>query len=141
MAAGKGKILLMDDEDIILNVTRELLRVIGYIVEVAKDGEEAIERYERALQSDQSFDVVILDLTVRGGLGGVETLRELQKIDHEVKAVVSSGYTTDPAMANYKEYGFMNSIAKPYKAEELSIILQEAIKGSTDNNRDSGSTD
>jgi two-component system cell cycle sensor histidine kinase/response regulator CckA len=132
MAADKGKILLMDDEDIILNVTRELLRVIGYTVEVAKDGEEAIERYEKALQSDRPFDVVILDLTVRGGLGGVETLRELQKIDPDVKAVVSSGYSTDPAMANYKEYGFLNSIAKPYKTEELSIILQEALKGSND---------
>ncbi len=134
MAAGKGKILFMDDEDIVLEVTKELLRGFGYTVELAKNGEEAIKRYKKALQSGQSFDVVILDLIVRDGLGGLETLRELQKIDPEVKAVVSSGYSTDPVIANYKEYGFVNSIAKPYKAEELSIILQEAIKGSNDNN-------
>jgi len=134
MASGKGKILFMDDEDIVLEVTKELLLGIGYTVELAKDGEEAIKRYKKALQSGQSFDVVILDLIVRDGLGGLETLRELQKIDPEVKAVVSSGYSTDPVIANYKEYGFVNSIAKPYKAEELSIILQEAIKGSNDNN-------
>jgi PAS domain S-box-containing protein len=134
MAAGKGKILFMDDDDIVLNVTKELLRGIGYTVELAKDGEEAIKRYKKALQSGQSFDVVILDLIVRGGLGGLETLRELQKIDPKVKAIVSSGYSTDPVIANYKEYGFVNSIAKPYKAEKLSIIIQEAIKGSNDNN-------
>jgi PAS domain S-box-containing protein len=127
---GQGKILLMDDEDIILEAISELLREIGYIVKTAKNGGEAIKIYEKARQANQPFDALILDLIVPGGLGGQETLRELLKIDPDVKAVASSGYSINPIMANYKEYGFSGAITKPFKIKELTTLLRNVITGS-----------
>jgi CheY-like chemotaxis protein len=127
VTAGQGKILVMDDEDIVLEATEEVLREIGYTVEVARDGIEAIDRYEEAMQANQPFDVVILDLIVPGGLGGQETIQRLLEIDPTVKAVVSSGYSTNPVIANHKEYGFAGAITKPFKIKELSTVLQKVM--------------
>jgi PAS domain S-box-containing protein len=124
---GKGKILFMDDEKDIRNFVGKLLKGIGYDVEFARDGAEAIELYKKAMKSGHPFDAVILDLTVPGGMGGKKAIEKLLKIDPDVKAIVSSGYSTDPVMAEYKKYGFCGVVAKPYKVNELSEILYKAI--------------
>ena len=127
---GQGKILLMDDENIVLEAISELLREIGYTVETTKNGGEAIKVYEEARQANQPFDALILDLIVPGGLGGQETLRELLKIDPDVKAVASSGYSINPIMAKFKDYGFAGAITKPFKIKELTTLLLKVITGS-----------
>jgi CheY-like chemotaxis protein len=124
---GRGRILIMDDEGIIREVAGEMLRQVGYEVEYARDGNEAIELYIRAKQSNNTFDAVIMDLTIPGGMGGKETVKRLLEIDPEVKAIVSSGYSDDPVMAEYRKYGFRGVVAKPYKIEELSKILHKVI--------------
>ena len=124
---GKGKVLLMDDEDMILEIVGEMLHFLGYEVEFAKDGNEAIKIYKEAKASGCPFNVVILDLTVPGGMGGKEAIKELKEIDPDVKAIVSSGYSTDPIMADFEKHGFCGVIAKPYKMEELSEILKKVI--------------
>jgi PAS domain S-box-containing protein len=124
---GKGKILIMDDEDMIREITGELLLNLGYQVEFAKNGNEAIDLYREAQDLEKPFDAVILDLTVPGGMGGKETIKVLREIDPKIKAVVSSGYSSDPIMAEFKEYGFHGVIIKPYRLAELSQTLQNVL--------------
>ena len=130
IAEGDGKILVMDDEDIVLKSTGELLQKIGFTVETAIDGFETIELYKEAMQANHPFDLVILDLIVPGGLGGQETIRRLLEIDPKIKAVVSSGYSTNPVIAKHKEYGFAGALTKPYRIKELSAMLQKVMAGS-----------
>ncbi|HSE83282.1 MAG TPA: response regulator [Thermodesulfobacteriota bacterium] len=125
---GKGRILIMDDEEIIREVAGEILGQLGYEVEFAKDGSEAIELYKRAKEGDSLFDAVIMDLTVPGGMGGKETIEKLKEIDPKVKAIASSGYSNDPVMAEYRKYSFRGVVAKPYEIEELSKILYKVIQ-------------
>jgi len=124
---GKGKILVMDDEEVIREVAGEMIEVLGYEVEFAKDGAEAIELYKKAKESAQPFHAIIMDLTIPGGMGGKETIQELIEIDPETKAIVCSGYSNDPIMADYRKYGFRGVIAKPYKIKELGEILYKVI--------------
>ena len=126
-AKGKGRVLLMDDEESILEVTGEVLQYLGYTVETARDGEEAVELYKKAQEKRSPFDVVIVDLTIRGKMGGREAIHALLQVDPEVKAIVSSGYCDDPVMANYREYGFSGVVTKPYTIEELSEVLQKVL--------------
>ncbi len=123
---GEGKILLMDDDQNILSTVGKTLTKIGYKVELAKDGTEAIDHYKDAL-SDEPFDAVIMDLTIREWMGGKEAIGELLKIDPGAKVIVSSGYSTDKIMANFKEYGFCGVIIKPYQIEALSEVLYQVI--------------
>ena len=118
----------MDDDEDILGVTRDVLTHLGYEVEFARDGSEAVEAYRNAQKTAMSFDVVIVDLTIRGGLGGKETIRKLIEIDPGVKAIVSSGYSNNPVITNFRKYGFSGAVAKPYSVEELSRILQEVLQ-------------
>ena len=127
--AGEGKILLMDDEEMVRDVAGRMLEHLGYEVEFAKDGAEAIELYKKAKESGQPFDGVIMDLTIPGGMGGKEAIEKLIEIDPNVKAIVSSGYSTDPIMANFKQYGFSGVVTKPYKVKDLGEILNKAITG------------
>ncbi len=124
---GKGRILLMDDEEDILKIIAELIRNIGYEIEIARDGTEAVELYKKARESKRPFDVLILDITIPGGMGGKEAIHKLKKIDSGVKAIVSSGYSTDPIMASPEKYGFCGVIAKPYSIEEMSKILHDTV--------------
>ncbi len=125
---GEGRILLMDDDESILDVTNEVLDHLGYETAFARNGKEAIELYTRALREGTPFDVVIVDLTVRGGMGGKETVEELMKVDPSVKAVVSSGYSNAPAIVDFEKYGFCGAVTKPYSIKELSKILHDAVK-------------
>jgi PAS domain S-box-containing protein len=127
--AGEGKVLIMDDEEIIRKSFEQLLTIKGYQVECARDGEEAIELYKNAMGKSQSFDVVILDLTIRGGMGGEETLKKLKDIDLDVKAIVASGYSNDTVLANYRDYGFCGIFAKHDKTEELVKVIHKVING------------
>ena len=129
LLVGEGRVLLMDDEEIVREVAGEMLTRIGYEVEFAGDGAEAIELYKRAKETGQPFEAVILDLTVPGGMGGKEAIKRLLEIDPGVKAIVSSGYSNDAVMAEFREYGFKGVIAKPYKIEELSEVLHRVIMG------------
>ena len=124
---GQGKILIMDDEEFILNISGEMLREMGYEVGYAKDGQEAITTYKEAMESGTPFDAVIMDLTIPGRMGGKEAIQKLKEIHPEIKAVVSSGYSGDPIMAEYDRFGFSGVLAKPYRCNELSNVMNEVI--------------
>lgn len=126
---GKGKILIMDDEEDVRFVAREMLETLGYDVETACDGEEAIESYKMARDADRPFDLVIMDLTISGRMGGKEAIKRLKEISPSVKAIVSSGYANDPIIANYKDYGFMSILPKPYTLENLSTTVNDILNG------------
>ena len=124
---GKGRLLVMDDEEIIRLVVGKMLQEIGYDADFAEDGEKALEKYDGAMKSGNPFKAVIMDLTVRGGMGGLECMQKLLEIDPEVKAVVSSGYADNPIMSKYRESGFKGIIIKPYEIEDLSEVLYKII--------------
>ena len=126
---GEGRILVMDDEKHVRDTVAAVLSSIGYEAITAIDGVEAIEIYKEAMASDSPFDAIIIDLTIPGGMGGRETIQRLMEIDSEIKAIVSSGYSNDPILVNFREHGFMGFIPKPYKIQELSEILHRVITG------------
>jgi len=123
----KGKILLMDEAELIRNIAGELLKTLEHEVEFADRGEEAIGKYQRAREADKPFDIVILDLTIRGGMGGKETIKRLLAIDPGIKAIVSSGYSDDAVVAAYEKYGFKARLTKPYKLENLRDTLNALL--------------
>ena len=125
----RGKVLFMEDDEMVRNVAGQLLDHLGYEVHLARDGAEAIELFLQARGEELPFDLVVLDLIVRGGMGGKETIRALHQIDPAVKAIATSGYVDDPAMANFAEYGFRGAIAKPFQIEEVSEVLQRVCRG------------
>ncbi len=124
---GAGKILLMDDEQSVRKTVQRMLIHLGYEVEISSNGDDTIDLYKKAKKSRYPFDVIIMDLTIRGGMGGKETIKKLLEIDSGVKAIVSSGYFNNPIMADYKKYGFCGVIPKPYEMEELNSLLQSII--------------
>jgi PAS domain S-box-containing protein len=124
---GQGKILVMDDERIVRTIVGQMLTAIGYEVDFADEGNEALKKYSAALESGRPFDAVILDLTVRGGMGGGDTIKKMREMDPSVRAIVSSGYSDDPIVANYADYGFKASLSKPFEVEELSGVLHALL--------------
>ena len=128
IVAGEGRVLLMDDEEMVLSMARRMLTRLGYDAELAREGSEAIKLYQEACESGAPYDAVILDLTIRGGMGGREVVARLREIDPEVKAIVSSGYSNDPVMADFEAYGFAGVIPKPYEIRSLSEVLKQAIE-------------
>ncbi len=124
---GKGKILVMDDDEDVRDSVGEALRLFGYQVAFASDGEETIDLYKKEKDSGSGFDAVIMDLTIPGGMGGAEAVKKLRKINPTLKALVSSGYSNSPVMSDYGKYGFSGVILKPYKIEDLSRVLHLVI--------------
>jgi CheY-like chemotaxis protein len=120
---GSIKLLIMDDESVLRELIKRTLQKYGQQVELAKDGQEALALYQTALEKGQPFDVVLLDLTIPGGMGGKQTMAKLLELDPQVKAIVCSGYSSDPIMSNYRDYGFKDVLLKPYRLEELTKVL------------------
>jgi PAS domain S-box-containing protein len=125
---GQGKILLMDDEEIILESISLLLESSGYTVVTATDGAQAITLLVKAIKNNEPFNAAILDLTVPGKMGGAQALKEIRKADPVIPVIVSSGYSNDPILAHYKEHGFDDCIVKPYQIEEMFHKLKKLLK-------------
>jgi len=125
--ANAGHILVMDDDEMILNLSTDIIETFGYTVDTAVDGKEAVEKYTAAIKSGKAFDVVIMDLTIPGGMGGKEAVQELLALYPQVKVIVSSGYSTDPVMANYRDYGFKGRLVKPFQMDDLQKELSLQI--------------
>ncbi len=122
--SGSGRILVMDDDHIVLEVATEMLTHIGFDVETASEGSEVLALYGQAIHQGQPYDAVILDLTIPGGMGGQETIKHLKELDPEVKAIVSSGYSNDSVMADFQSYGFSDVVTKPYRIKDISGVLE-----------------
>ena len=127
IATGTGSILLMDDEEIIQKTMGRMLRTLGYEVVSAYNGNEALPAYRAALDRGTPFDIVIMDLTIPGTMGGKEAVGQLLEIDPEARVLVSSGYSNDPVMANYAAYGFCGRLSKPVGMEELADTVERVL--------------
>jgi CheY-like chemotaxis protein len=126
---GAGRILVMDDEVMVRDISLQFLTHLGYDAEAVPDGDSALESYQKAIKTDKPFNLVIMDLTIPGGMGGKEAIQKLKEYDPNVKAIVSSGYSNDPVLSNYKRFGFEAVLTKPYKLETLSSTVAEIING------------
>jgi two-component system, cell cycle sensor histidine kinase and response regulator CckA len=120
-------ILVMDDEEIVADIARQMLAYLGYNVVVVENGEQAIKGYRQAYENSEPYALVILDLNIPGGMGGMEAVQHILEIDATAKVLVSSGYPNDPIMEEYDKYGFCGCIAKPFDLKGLEAILQEVI--------------
>ena len=123
----KGSILVMDDEFTIRNFMFHMLKVSGYRVFLTRNGDEAVEYYTKAKKCGYPFDAAILDVNIPNGMGGKDAVKKLRDVDPEVKAIVMSGDSTDPALLNYKAYGFIEALPKPFTLGELTHVLHRAI--------------
>ncbi|MHA1583744.1 MAG: hybrid sensor histidine kinase/response regulator, partial [Promethearchaeota archaeon] len=121
-----GKILIMDDEIPVLSTLSNMLKVLGFKVDVALNGKEAIQKYSQEYHHKQPYDIVIMDLTIKGGMGGIETIDHLKKMDPNINAIVSSGYSENLVIHNYKNYGFKGVLNKPYVLEEVAKLFSDA---------------
>jgi CheY-like chemotaxis protein len=124
---GQTRILIMDDSQVVISALSEILPEMGYEVEFARNGDQAISTYQKEKNSGYSFDIVIIDLNISKGLGGEETMKKLLEIDPKIQAIVSSGYPTEAAMLKPDKFGFKAAIAKPYRIEELSEIINKMM--------------
>ena len=124
---GHGRILVMDDDESIRESTRNSLHVLGYDVELASEGSEAIDVYRQAKETGKPFAAVIMDLTVPGGMGGKEAIGKLLEIDPAARAIVASGYSNDLVLAEYRTFGFKGAIAKPYRLKDLGEIVYTVV--------------
>lgn len=125
---GSGRVIVVDDEEVVRNTVGRMVEALGYTVVCARDGREAIDLYVRGTKAGQRFAGMILDLTIRGGMGGREAVTEIRKLDKELPVFVASGYGDDPVMRNPVEYGFTGSIGKPFTITELADMLSGKLK-------------
>ncbi len=129
---GNGKILILEDETSVANTLKIMLKRFSLDSIITYEGKDTITKYIESITNNKPFQAVILDLTVPGGMGGVETMKELIKIDPNVLAIVSSGYSTGEVMSNFEKFGFKGILMKPYTLSELGGALKKLIGG--DNN-------
>ena len=122
-----GSILLLEDEEMVREIASEMLSFIGYEVVCAEEGGQAIELYSERYRAGAPFTAVIMDLSIPDGMGGEEAVAEVLRIDPDAKVIVSSGYSYDPAMVDYRDYGFSGAIGKPYSIPDLDRILADVI--------------
>ena len=128
LSPGTVRVLIMDDETNIRVIERAYLERMGYEVTDVKDGQEAIDSYLKGLQAGAPFDLVMLDLTVRQGMGGQLAMERLLKIDPSVRAIIASGYVDDPVIENYTDYGFQGALKKPFTREEINILVENILQ-------------
>jgi CheY-like chemotaxis protein len=126
----RGRILVMDDEDFILDMMDKMLKSMGYDAVLAKNGDEAVSLYKAARENGEPFNCVILDLSISESMGGKEVMDILKDYDSGVKAVISSGYPDDPVVMNFREYGFSGAVLNPYSYDHLNGILDSLVSGS-----------
>jgi CheY-like chemotaxis protein len=124
-----GRILFMDDEEPIRRLGMALLQSLGYETRVVSDGMAAFKEWEGARNQGRPYDLVMLDLTVAGGMGGLATLELMRSIDAEVKAIVTSGYSSDPVLGDYRAHGFKGVVPKPYRISDLGRTIQDVLDG------------
>lgn len=128
-AAGDGaRILVMDDEEMVSKVAGEMLRQLGHEVVVVRDGQEAIDLYRQAMEEGKKFDLVIMDLTIPGGMGGKEAVGHIRALDQDARVLVASGYSNDPVMASCGNFGFCGAVVKPFMLRELATAVHEALE-------------
>lgn len=127
IAKGKGRIMIMDDEEIVRNVVCDMLSYLGFEGIEARDGHEALALYERSLREGRKIDVVIMDLTIPGGMGGKEAVHRLLLLDPQAKAIVSSGYSNDQVLSDFRSAGFSDIVSKPYQLLDLSRVLSSVL--------------
>ncbi|MCK5117291.1 MAG: response regulator [Candidatus Aegiribacteria sp.] len=121
-------VLLMDDEEILRKVGKQMIEHLGHTVDTAADGDEALHKYKAAMESGKPFDLVVMDLTIRGGKGGEATISELLEIDSLARVIVSSGFTSGPVMADYSSYGFSGKLAKPFMMKDLKQEINRIME-------------
>ncbi len=127
----RGKVLVLDDEEVICELVAYALTPLGYEVEQAYDSLTMLAMYREAMEKREPFDAVVMDLTIPGGMGGKEAIVKLLELDPQARAIVSSGYAMDPIMSRYREYGFSGVIAKPYDIDELAVVIANTISAKT----------
>ncbi len=128
MALKNKRVLVLDDEELILELVRDIFQILEFEVETVLDGQEAIEVFKKAKEKGRPFDLVILDMTLPGELDGAATLQEIRKIDPEIKAVVSSGYSAEDIISNARKYGFDAAVPKPYSITILRETVNNLLK-------------
>jgi two-component system, cell cycle sensor histidine kinase and response regulator CckA len=122
------RILIMDDEAMILEVAARMLRHIGFSdIQTTANGKDAVDAYRKAMEEGKPFTVVIMDLTVPGGMGGEEAVKSLLEINPGAKVIVSSGYASGPVLSDYRSYGFSAVVGKPYTVDELAHAMDDAL--------------
>jgi CheY-like chemotaxis protein len=126
--SGEQSVLVMDDEEMIRELVTVILEERGYRVTTCSSGEEAIDLYRAAFSAGIPFRAVIMDLTIPGGMGGKEAAGSIFEIDPAARLIVSSGYSMDPVMANFRDFGFHGAVFKPYSADGIAAVLKEALK-------------
>ena len=127
LVKGSGRILVMDDDPAVRSITSRLVRQLGFEVFEAEDGAQALEIYQDQLERGQAIDLAIMDLTVPRGMGGQEAVRKLLEMDPACRAIVASGYSNDPVMANHREFGFKGTLVKPFNLLKLSQALERVL--------------
>ncbi len=123
-----ARILIMDDDEQVRNITEKMIHKFGFEVSLASEGLEAVELYEKAFHDNMPYDVVLMDLTIPGGMGGKDAVQKVLAIDPDANAVVISGYSNDPVLSNFEEYGFKGMLVKPFKIEELKDIIEKTLQ-------------
>lgn len=124
---GHGRILIMDDEKIIRKVLSKMVNQLGYQAHSVNDGDQAIKIYKEFIEKGQPFDAAILDLTIKGGMGGKKAIVLILELDPNAKLIASSGYTTNEVMKDFKKFGFSSTLVKPYKIKDLSRVLYNLL--------------
>jgi len=127
--SGGGKILIMDDQESIRNLLGKMLSIMNCECESAEDGASAIDKYIAAKNAGAPFDVVFMDLTIPGGMGGKDAIEALLRFDQSIVAIVASGYSNDPIMSNFQDYGFKGRLDKPFKMQDLARLMNSLMKG------------
>ena len=122
-----GKILVMDDEAALRQLLKRMLNHFGYDVELTSNGDEAVKAYRNAFESDDRFDIVIVDLTIAEGMGGIETVEKIRKFDKDVKVIVASGHLSETMLDELNSEGFNEFLPKPFKMDELEAIINRLL--------------
>ncbi|MDH3394276.1 MAG: ATP-binding protein, partial [Desulfobulbaceae bacterium] len=128
LQTGNKKVLIMDDEEMIRDLSKNIFTYLGFEVVLAEDGETAIEKYRQSLDDKNEIDLIIMDLTIPGGMGGKEAVKKILELNPDARVVVSSGYSNDPILAHYQDFGFQAVLVKPYDLKDLTKTVNDLLQ-------------